>query len=131
VIYFDSSAMLKLVLDEPESPAFQEWARGIGQSPSVSSSLIRVEVVRAANRFGPAAVERARAVLAGLETMPMTYDLLDEAAALPLQVRSLDAIHLASAMRLRSELKAFVCYDKQLIAAATEVGLSVAAPGAS
>ncbi|GAA4027092.1 type II toxin-antitoxin system VapC family toxin [Allokutzneria multivorans] len=131
MIYFDSSAMIKLVLQEPESAAFREWVSEVRHETSISSSLIRVEVVRAASRYGADASARARSVLAGLETMPMTYALLDEAAALPLQVKSLDAIHLATAIRLRSELKAFVSYDKQLIAAASVVGLNVETPGAS
>ncbi|MFB9908124.1 type II toxin-antitoxin system VapC family toxin [Allokutzneria oryzae] len=131
MIYFDSSALVKLVRAEAETTALTTWIAQHPDAQRVTSSLARVEVVRAVRDGGQQFTAQAAAVLVEVDQMPMTYDLLDEAAALPLRVKSLDAIHLASAMRLRSELKAFVCYDKQLIAAATEVGLSVAAPGAS
>ncbi|MCP3797915.1 type II toxin-antitoxin system VapC family toxin [Allokutzneria sp. A3M-2-11 16] len=131
MIYFDSSALVKLVRVEAETTALGAWLEQHPDAQKVTSALARVEVVRAVRDGGQQFMSQAAAVLVEIDQMPMTYDLLDEAATLPLQVKSLDAIHLASAMRLRSELKAFVCYDKQLIAAATEVGLSVAAPGAS
>jgi predicted nucleic acid-binding protein len=61
----------------------------------------------------------------------LTYGLLDAAANLSVPLRSLDAIHLASALRLGTDLRAFVAYDERLLFAAEQVGLAVVAPGAS
>lgn len=131
MIYYDSSALLKLVLHQRESEDFQRWYEARQRVVAVSSSLALVEVVRAVGQDGPAMKERARAVLAGLDLMPMTYDLLGEAGELGHSVRSLDAIHLVSAIRLKRDLQAFVAYDKRLLQAAEEAGLPIASPGAS
>jgi predicted nucleic acid-binding protein len=131
LIYYDSSALLKLVLHQRESEDFQRWYEARQRVVAVSSSLALVEVVRAVGQDGPAMKERARAVLAGLDLMPMTYDLLGEAGELGHSVRSLDAIHLVSAIRLKRDLQAFVAYDKRLLQAAEEAGLPIASPGAS
>jgi hypothetical protein len=130
LIYYDSSALLKLVQHEPESDDFRRWYKERQFAPAVSSSLACVEVVRAVRDDGEQATERARAVLAGLDLMPMTFDLLTEAGELAQPLRSLDAIHLASAMRLRADLQAFVAYDKRLLHAAEQAGLPIASPGA-
>jgi predicted nucleic acid-binding protein len=73
---------------------------------------------------------RARSVLSAVDLVPMTNDLLDEAATLTSVLRTLDAIHLATACRLRGDLHAFVAYDKRLLGAAEDVGLVTVAPGA-
>lgn len=128
MIYFDSSALVKLVKAEAESAALREWL-GSHTEPVVSSSVSRTEVVRAVRRDAARLGNKARHVLSGVDMIPMTFDLLDEAGNLPAELRSLDAIHLVSAMRLRGDLDAFVAYDKRLLAAADEMGLPVASPG--
>lgn len=70
-------------------------------------------------------------MISGLALMPLGNELLDDAGDLVYPLKSLDAIHLTSALRLRRELVAFVAYDKRLLAAAEQAGLPVAAPGAS
>ena len=130
MIYLDSSALVKRVRQEAESAALGRWLADQGDVVAVSSSLVRVEVVRAVREDGPEAIQRARRMFNELNYMQLTYGLLDAAANLESPLRSLDAIHLASAVRLGSELTAFVAYDKRLLASAAEVGLPTAAPGA-
>jgi predicted nucleic acid-binding protein len=129
VIYLDSSALVKLVRKEAESATLQAWLTG-RRSPIASSSLARTEVVRAV-RADDALVGKARRLISGLALMPMNEPLLDAAADLWAPLRTLDAIHLASALNVRTELQAFVAYDKRLLAAAEQAGLPVASPGAS
>lgn len=131
MIYYDSSALLKLVRPEMESEDFRQWYEERQDVDAVSSALVRVEVIRTAHQLSPAAERRARAVVAELDLIPMTWPLLDRAAVLPFAVRSLDAIHLASAMEMGSTLRVFVSYDRRLLAAAEEAGLPIEAPGAS
>jgi uncharacterized protein len=128
VIYLDSSALVKLVRKEAESAALGSWLTD-NDHPVVSSALVRTEVIRAVRRDSERLGARALRVLSGVETMPMTYDLLDEAGMIPgSHLRALDAIHLVSALRLRGDLDAFIAYDKRLASAAQEAGLPVVAP---
>ncbi|MFD5827064.1 type II toxin-antitoxin system VapC family toxin [Lentzea sp. NPDC060358] len=129
MIYLDSSALVKLVRSEAESAALGRWL-GLNPDPVVSSALARTEVVRAVMNGGEPLRDRARSVLSAIDVVPITNDLLDEAATLTNVLRTLDAIHLATACLLRADLHAFVAYDKRLLAAADEVGLVAVAPGA-
>lgn len=119
---------MKLVRAEAESAALQEWP-GSHTDPVAGSALARTEVLRAVRRDPTRLADRARGVLSGVDMIPMTFDLLDEAGNLSAELRSLDAIHLASALRLRGDLDAFVAYDKRLLTAADAMGLPIAAPG--
>ena len=130
VLYLDSSAIVKLILVEPQSAAlrtlFASW-------PSrASSALARVEVPRAVQRAtceDPEASEETRNVLSGFTLIAITDDLLDIAAHLgPLELRSLDAIHVASALSLGSVLGALVSYDDRLSTAARTAGMHVLSP---
>jgi predicted nucleic acid-binding protein len=131
LIYLDSSALVKLVRIEPETPTLRAWLDRRKDSPRTTSSLARVEVVRAVLGDGEAAVRNAQAVLVELDQMPMWLPLLDHAGALPFAIRSLDAIHLASAIELGGALDAFVAYDKRLLTAAEQAGLPIESPGAA
>ena len=130
MIYLDSCAIVKLVVAESESAALREFLAGRPDELPVTSALTRVEVVRAMrNLGGAAAVDAAVAVLAQIDQMPLVDPLLDDAAGAGDGVlRSLDAIHLASATALEDGLTAFVTYDKRLAAAAADIGLPVHAP---
>jgi len=130
VIYLDSSALAKLVTPEAETSALQEWLADLAIKPS-SSSLIRVELRRAVRHGGEMAIQRAEALLNEMQQLPMTTELLDAAGRISQPLRSLDAIHLASALRIRDSLHAFVAYDKRLLQAAELAGLSITSPGAS
>ncbi len=129
MIALDSSALVKLVVDEPESAALETWLSGRAPLSVAASDLVRVEVIRAVARADPAGVPRARMLLAGVDLVPVSRDLLETAADLgPPSLRSLDAVHLATALGLGSALDAFVVYDERLARAATEAGLPVVAP---
>jgi len=128
-LYLDSSALVKLVLPEAESAALLE---SLSPWPvRVTSELARVEVVRATRRAtpDPAAEQRAEEVLAGLYLLKIDSDILSEAARLePRALRSLDAVHLASALSLGADLGPIVTYDSNMATAAAGCGLEVLAP---
>ena len=126
VVYLDSSALVKLVVREPESAALRSYLRSTASR--VSSALARVEVVRAVVPHGPDATARARQVLQGTSLLALDDALLDAAGALEAPgLRSLDAIHLAAA-RAVEPLRALVTYDRRLAEAAEALGLEAAAP---
>ncbi len=125
--YLDTSGFLKLVRSEPESSALRaEIASG---DALVSSALLLVEGRRAAARYGPLALARARTALTTITLLPVDDATLEDAADLqPTELRSLDALHLASAIGLGAELGRFYCYDQRLAAAAATHGVDVRQP---
>ena len=131
MIYADSSALLKLVFAEDESPALRTWLSERRPESIVSSELARIEVVRAARRTSDARLEaEGRAIAADLDVVPMDRAVQDLAAEIgDPSLRTLDAIHLASAILIRDELTGFVAYDQRLVDAAREAGLQVVRPG--
>lgn len=130
MIYLDSSALLKLLFEERESAALEGWLADRTGTPVMSSELARAEVLRASRRLDAQALPEARAVLSQLDLIPLTGALIEEAADVgePL-LRTLDALHLASALSVRAELSAFVAYDHRLAAAAAAAGLEPLQPG--
>ena len=125
--YVDSSALVKLVVREPESAALRAFLRR--RTARASCALARVEVLRAVRHHGPAAIARAHQVVERLELMRLDDGLLDAAARLPIEpLRSLDAIHLAAAQRLGHDLSVLVSYDERMLAAARRLGIPVASP---
>jgi predicted nucleic acid-binding protein len=129
VIYFDTSALTKLVVKEPESDAMAAWLDQHLDLPKASSMLCRVELPRAVRPGGDIAYLRAQLILGDLLQVPLTPELLDAAGSLPGPLRSLDAIHLATALRLRDGLHWLVAYDQRLLDAAQQAGLPTASPG--
>lgn len=126
-IYLDSSAVVKLVVHEAESTALRTFVRR--RKARASCALARVEVVRAVRNHGVAATDRARQVVERLELVQIDDALLDAAAVLPGdKLRSLDAIHLAAALRLGSDLTALISYDDRMLAAARALRIPVATP---
>jgi len=133
VVYLDSSALVKLVLAEPESAPLRRYLAE-GRLRAVSSILAAVEVPRAVRRAEPAeterAAERAAAVVAETVLLELTLELAQRAAlAAPAELHSADAVHLVSAVSLGSELSAFVVYDRRLTEAARRENLPVVSPG--
>ena len=127
MVYLDSSALVKLVIAEPESSALRRYLRGEPQR--ASCALARVEVLRAVRGHGSVALTRARRLVQRLNLVPIDDELLDAAAALdPRVLRSLDAMHLAAAQLFGDELTAVVTYDRRMAAAAGLVDLTVASP---
>lgn len=130
MIYFDSSALVKLVVPETESSVLSQWIAERQHATRVSSTLTRVEVIRAIDAQDSSLVARGQKLINTMALVPMTTDLLDEAGMLQHGFRSLDAIHVTSALRLRTNLDAFVAYDQRLLETAEAAGLQVASPGA-
>lgn len=130
MIYLDSSALVKLVVTEPESRALTRWLAERADLAMVSSALHRTEVPRAVWRADPSGLPRSLRQMRGVEKVAVTTAILDSASAIPPQsLRSADAIHLASALSIRRDLTAFVAYDKRLLEAAARSGLPTASPG--
>jgi predicted nucleic acid-binding protein len=127
LVYLDSSALVKLAVREPESAALRRHLRR--RSEWVSSALARTELTRALLRYGPPALEAARAVLARCDLIRVTDRVLTAAGTmLPFELRSLDAIHLASADCLGDELAELITYDHRMADAARSLGHRVVAP---
>jgi len=125
--YLDSSAIVKLVVEEPESTALRRYLRR--RRPLVSSALARAEVLRALLQEGDVGVARGRTVLGRIDMIRVTDRVLGAAGVLmPPDLRSLDAIHLASAQLIGSDLGQVVTYDRRMLAAAQQLGLKVASP---
>jgi predicted nucleic acid-binding protein len=129
MIYLDASALVKLVFEEAESVALATWLADRTEVPRISSHLSTVELLRACRKVDPGALGDATLLLGGLDLLPVDHAVLDIAAALaPPQLRSLDVIHLASAVLVRADLTAFVVYDHGLSAAVVESGIEAVSP---
>lgn len=132
MIYLDSSAIVKLIKVEAESPDLRDWLNG-QDTPPVTSVLAEVEVPRALRRSGPAHLAVMPGVLARISRIDIDASVRATAAAyLDDALRSLDAIHLATAEVLLASGKtvsAFVTYDKRQAAAVASIGIPVASPG--
>jgi predicted nucleic acid-binding protein len=126
-VYLDASALVKLVVPEPESPALRaelaRWDR------RVSSALVRAELIRAAARVGAAARRLAERVLTTLDLVAVDDAILDAAGRVrPADLRTLDAVHLVSAQALGPALGGFVAYDARLLAGAQGARLPTIVP---
>ena len=125
--YLDSSAIAKLVVREPESAALVRYLRG--RRTIVASALARVEVLRASASYGASLRERATEVLNRIELIRVSDRVLTLAGGVePPALRSLDAIHLATASLLGPMLGKIVTYDGRLAAAARALAFEVVAP---
>lgn len=131
-MYVDASALVKLVFDEEHSAAMRTWIAD--RNDRISSVISRVEVRRTAQRIraaglDPAAEDRAADMLARVTVLGVSDGIVERAStAGPPTLRSLDAIHLATAM-LAGAIDAFVTYDDRLAQAARAAGLRVVQPG--
>lgn len=129
VLYLDSSALVKLVLEEAESEAFRLYL--VERAHRVSSIVAEIEVRRAAQREGgEQAAGRASEVLGGVYLLELDPLIVELASKLPPHsLRTLDAIHVATALSLGSDAGPLVTYDVRLGEAAEAAGLEVTAPG--
>lgn len=128
VWYLDTSALVKTIIEEPESRALMRWLDGKGQL--VACELVRVEAVRAVRVSDPGAVPRARQAIATLALIRLDDALYEAAADLePASLRSLDAIHLAAALSVGRELAGVATYDVRMAEVAQTFGLRVETPG--
>jgi predicted nucleic acid-binding protein len=133
VIYLDSSAVVKLVRREPGSTELVAWLAAQPLTPLASSALVEVEVPRALRRHAPEALGGVADVLARLYRLDIDATIRSIAGGYPDGLlRSLDAVHLASAQTLAGpwsdRLTAFVAYDERMNQAAAALGLPVVDP---
>jgi predicted nucleic acid-binding protein len=129
VIYLDTSAFVKLIRGERETPALQAFLSDRPAGPLVSSALLVVETRRAILREAPDQLTRADLLLTRIDQVEVTRSVLEAASRLPdPALRSLDAIHLATALQLGGDLEALVTYDSRLAAAAARQKLPVVTP---
>jgi predicted nucleic acid-binding protein len=128
-LYLDSSAVLKFIFAEAESAAARKEIRGV----LYSSELVRVEVIRAVLRIEPELLERALTVLSKIRVIKMKSGIMVKAERLPnhVNVRGMDAIHLASAETLGRLGHTIVTYDKNMARAAKSLGFNIESPGAT
>jgi predicted nucleic acid-binding protein len=129
LVYLDSSAIVKLVIRERESGPLFEWLRG--WPDRISSIVARVEVLRALRRADAPEITQRRAVdiLHRISLMPLDHGVVDAASEVrPVDLRSLDAIHLATALSLAGDLAGLVTYDSRLATAAVRSRIEVWSP---
>lgn len=131
-IYADTSALAKLFISEPETSELRRWLVTMDEPSLVSSALLGVELLRLLGLALPAAVAQAERFLGtDMDIVEITPTVLGDAARLPPPtLRTLGAIHLATALDLGSAVNVMLSYDKLLTRAARAAGIAVAHPGA-
>jgi predicted nucleic acid-binding protein len=127
--YADTSAVIKLLVEEANSKAFAAFYDSHNDAEWVSSALPRIEVTRAVLRAIPALLPDARDLLLAFNYIAIDDEIVDGAMSEPdRSLRFLEAIHLATARVLASELNGLLTYDDRLGRAAADAGLPVASP---
>lgn len=127
--YADTSAVIKLLAEESHSRAFAAFYDAHADAEWVSSALLQVEVTRAVTRAMPALLPDARDLLSAFSYIAIDNDIVKGAMNEPDRgLRSLDAIHLATARIFGADLSAIVSYDDRLLKAAADAGLDTASP---
>jgi predicted nucleic acid-binding protein len=125
--YIDSSAILKLIKPEKESAAL------IKKLPSalIASRVSRVEVTRTIIRYEPDLLDATYDILADIQMVPVEDSIITIAENLPqfIELRSLDSLHIASALAIKNVLKGIITYDKEMVIAAEALGFEVSSPG--
>ena len=128
MIYLDTSATVKLVTAEQESPALINWLNDHPGEHLATSAIGHIELIRAATGAGAAAAA-ARSIASTIDTLVLTDTIAAIAATIPpAELRTLDAIHLATAHAHRHSLTAFCVYDRRLLEAAESQDLPTVSP---
>ena len=126
--YIDTSALVKLVVREPETDSLRDWLAETPRDP-VTCDLARTELLRAVRRVAPDLLVQARMVLDLVTITDVTTAVFETAGRLdPAILRTLDAIHVAAALDLGDDLEGMVTYDERLAQAAEQNGIRVTAP---
>jgi predicted nucleic acid-binding protein len=127
LVYLDTSAFVKLLTPEPETTALVTTLTP--KSLLVSSEILEIEALRATRRATGDDGAAARTQLAGVRLLPLTDQIRRRACELePPTLRSLDAIHIATALDLGERLGCMYAYDVRTATAARQAGLRVYAP---
>lgn len=130
MIYLDASAIITLIAGRRHAPELRGFLAAKPTMPMGTSTLGLVETVRTLDQLGdyPSAMAD---LVAGFTEILVTEEVRDTAARLPNGVRTLDAVHIASAQILEDALDVLVTYDRRMYDVAQSIGLPVAAPTAS
>ncbi len=128
-LYLDTSAFVKVVVEEDGSGALRTFLAD-HRARRVSSALLRTEALRAVRHLGPEALAAVRDGLRRIDLIGIDDRVLDAAGVLePRVLRTLDAVHLATALSIGDDLEAIVTYDARMVEAARLLGLPARAPG--
>lgn len=127
MIYIDTSALLRVIFPDDTTPALQRY---LGRDPAlVSSALLRVEARRGTVRRAPLRLPQVDVVLSEVEVVGIGDAVVESAGRLSdPNLRSLDAIHLATALLINEDVDALLTYDIRLADAARAHGLEVVSP---
>jgi predicted nucleic acid-binding protein len=129
LIYLDTSAFLKTMFDGPQSPAIGRYLNAVDSPRFVSSTLLAVEARRGALRVNPRRLPRVDLALLRVAQIEIDGPVVETASRLPdPMLRSLDAIHLATALLIRKDIDVLLSYDQRMLAAAAAHGLPTASP---
>lgn len=132
MIYLDTTAMLKLIVTEPETQALTDYLAARTDTVWFTCALARVELLRATAALPAEATDHAHHILDGLDTVAMTDRLVAAATALkPAPQRTLDALHIAAALTAGPQLHTLITYDPQLSDAAAHHHITTTHPGGS
>ena len=125
--YLDSSAILKLILDEIERPFLLKTLK----TKSITSRISRVEVKRTVTRLAPEHLKLTNSELEKFDYLPLSPSVLSIAEGFTAKVtlKTLDALHIASVLSLGTFIDGLITYDKQMIKNAKELGIRVLSPG--
>lgn len=130
MIYLDSSALVKLVAEEPESDPLRAFLERHTGAVFLSSMLAHAEVLRAVRPAGSSALVAARTLLRSLYLIEVSRALLERAGMIDTgaTLRTLDAIHVATAASVEERLTLLITYDDRMAWAARAIGLEVQTP---
>jgi len=128
MVYADTSALVKFILPEAESDALDQWYHG-NEIQLLSADLTRTELMRAVRRRNPQHVTLVSEMLVRIGFISLDHSVYDEAGEMPpIELRSLDAIHLAAARLVKSQIAGMLTYDDRLAEAARAIGIRTFSP---
>lgn len=128
MLYFDSSALINLVVERDPVEDLIEFIDGHSKTPMGTSTIGFTETVRGAAEHGQYPTLMAE-LEANFSELALTEEIRDLAAHLPGWIRTLDALHVATALSIGDYLTVLISYDRRMLAIAKEQGLPVASPG--
>lgn len=126
--FIDTSALVKLVIEEKESSVLREWLTP--DRVPVTCDLARAELFRVVRRVDVGRARQASRLLDSIGVMELRRSIFEAAGRLePISLRTLDAVHVAAALDLGGDLEGMITYDTRIAEAAALNGISVFAPG--
>lgn len=128
MIYLDASALVTNVIERPKFAELRGFLLKHSEFRGATSTVGLIETVRNCDRMGTYPNLMAQ-LQRDYDELELTTEIRDRAASLPGRLKTLDAIHVATAETLGGELASFVTYDRQMANIARSRGLPVASPG--